>query len=80
MYIVSYSEGDWDDYQVINVFVTHDENKARAWVEKTNRILEHYKEWYLENKSPHIMNVETPQRFWDIDNINTAFYTTIEIR
>ena len=80
IFIVSYSSGEWDDYQIINVFATHDEDKARAWVEKTNRILEHYKDWYLEHKSPHSLDVETPQRFWDLDQINTAFYTTLEIR
>jgi hypothetical protein len=80
MYIVSYSQGEWDDYQVINVFVTYDEDKARNWVEKSNRILEHYREWYLENKPPCKLNVQTPERFWDIDLINAAFFTTIEVR
>ena len=28
MYMVNYSRGAWDDYVLINVFVTHDETKA----------------------------------------------------
>lgn len=80
MYIVSYTQGEWDDYAVMDVFVTQDENKARAWVDKANRILEYYKVWYIENKFSYSINVETPKRFWCLDKINTAFYTTIEIR
>lgn len=80
VYVCSYSQGSWDDYEIINVFSTFDEDKARAWVEKANRILEHYKKWYLEHKSPTLLNAKTPDRFWVIDNINCAFYTTLEIR
>jgi hypothetical protein len=80
IFLVSYSSGEWDDYRIINVFATQDEDKAKAWVAKTNRILESYKDWYLEHKSPHLKQIETPKRFWDLDQINTAFYTKIEVR
>ena len=42
--IVKYSEGMYDDFCVHDIFATMDEEKAKAYVEKFNRIIE---KWHM---------------------------------
>lgn len=39
MYIVSYIQGDWETFHV-PVFVTEDKEKAEAWKEKYDKVLD----------------------------------------
>lgn len=65
-YLVSYSAGTYDTYIKVNHFVTFDKNKAERYVEKFNRILEEYRDYFNDN---------------DVDDESTMYfiYRTLEI-
>ncbi len=46
MYLVSYSEGAWDNHHVINLFVTESEETALKYQEKFNTMLYKWKGYY----------------------------------
>ena len=45
-YIVKYSTGSYDDYYEGTMFVTFDRNVADNYVNKFNRMVENYKDFY----------------------------------
>jgi hypothetical protein len=87
MYIVQYSVGDWVSYKV-NVFVTTDEEVAKAYVEKFRaklkkwtdyyeKIFGEYGEWlYSEDK----LENKHYNRFCQIMETNNAYYLKIKLR
>jgi hypothetical protein len=46
MLVVKYSEGMYDDFCVHDIFATTDEEKAKAYVEKFNRIIEKWQVYW----------------------------------
>jgi hypothetical protein len=49
MYLVYYSSGSYDTAYEWNVFVTADEQMARAYTEKFNHLLDKWKAYCIEN-------------------------------
>jgi hypothetical protein len=81
IYLVSYSQGEhWAELQIVDVFTTHDEPTARAYVDKFNAKLAKWKR--------HFQPLHVQEEAWETDNpryyqimeTNKAFYTKIEVR
>ena len=41
-----YTCGEYDDYQIIDVFITNNLNKAKRWSSKFNKIIKKWKLYY----------------------------------
>jgi purine-nucleoside phosphorylase len=85
MYLVTYSQGVWDDYVKIDVFVTHDESKAQKYVDKFNTMLEKWKSYFsetvdMENAWLIAHADEKTERAYQIWNVNRAYIDKIELR
>ena len=85
MYLVNYSRGVWDDYALISVFVTHDETKAQAYVDKFNTLLDKWKSYYKETVD--VDNAwlmahadEKVKRAYELLEVNKAYINKIEVR
>jgi hypothetical protein len=87
MYIVQYSVGDWESYTV-NVFITADEEVAKAYVEKFRTKLKKWKDYYKEMFGADYNffyledNVQNKHynRFCQIMETGNAYYLKIEVR
>jgi hypothetical protein len=83
-YIVKYSTGDWDEYRVC-VFITYNEDTAKRWVEKFNRIRDNWLTYYqyitLEFDGE---DSDYAYRIWNrynqITELGKAWYEEIEVR
>lgn len=82
MYIVKYNYGSYDDFTRINVFVTNDEEKAKAYVEKFNAILKKWKEYWkqYENEDGWMEDEDKFQKWLRIADMGKAYYCEIEVR
>jgi hypothetical protein len=83
MMVVKYSSGSWDDYFVHDVFTTTNEEKAKAYVEKFNRIIEKWHiYWDTIANDDDFGDDDTfnYDRYHQITDINRAWYDKIEIR
>ena len=84
MLVVKYSEGCWDDFCVHDIFATTDEEKAKAYCEKFNRIISKWKNYWstIVSKDDDWLDDDTYNynRYHQITDINTAWYDKIEIR
>lgn len=92
MFIVKIQGGSWDDYYTSNMFVTFDEDKAKSYVEKYNRILEAYKDFYkkftedrygdgsFESMKEDADSMEYFDRWIALDNITRCYYEELEQR
>jgi hypothetical protein len=81
IYLVSYSyEEYWEQLEIVDVFTTYDEIKAKAYVDKFNAKLN---KWKRHFEPLHVVEeaweIDNP-RYWQIMEINKAFYTKIEVR
>jgi hypothetical protein len=76
-YLVSYSAGTYDTYIKVNHFVTFDKNKAEVYVEKFNRILEQYRNYFNDND---LDDESTMYYIYRTLDINCASFEKIEIR
>lgn len=59
LYIIRYSTGSYDDFVVVNLFVTHDKSLAKNYVKRFNTIVENYREFYKkfeEHKYPDLLH------------------------
>ena len=86
-YFVSYSGGDYEDYYVQPVFITTNEEIAKAWVNKFNAKLPQWKEYckdleakMSELKEPWHYNYELARKVDRIIEIYNASYQKIEFR
>jgi len=84
MLVVKYSEGIYDDFCVHDIFATTDEEKAKAYCEKFNRIISKWKDYWstIVNEDDDWVDNDTYNynRYHQITDINTAWYDKIEIR
>ena len=83
MLVVKYSQGCWDDYCVHNIFETTDEEKAKAYVEKFNRIVEKWHIYWDTIANDDDFGYDDTfnyNRYHQITDINRAWYYKIEIR
>jgi hypothetical protein len=84
MLVVKYSEGMYDDFCVHDIFATTDEEKAKAYVEKFNRIIEKWHIYWstIVNEDDDWVDNDTYNfdRYHQITEINRAWYDKIEIR
>ena len=76
-YLVLYSAGTYDTYIKVNHFVTFDKNKAELYVEKFNRILEEYRDYFNDNDLDDESTIYYIYRTLDI---NCASLEEIEVR
>jgi hypothetical protein len=89
-YLVKYSGGYWGDSYEVNIFVTLDEKVAREYVNKFNRILQAYKDFYKKFEEIVDLGIEITDisenyeeysdRYSRLEQIDEAYYTKIEIR
>jgi len=85
MYLVTYSLGSYEDYHEHDIFVTKSEEKAQKYIEKFNRILEKWKDYY--NKAYREIRVisnkkeeRISDRYFQLHDITGAYYEPIEVR
>ena len=83
MYLVQYSTGDWADHSAHELFVTHDEETARNYVNKFNDLVSRWSDYYSSldlSDVPEERNSIVWERRRMFEDIHNAFYTEIEIR
>ena len=83
MFLVYYTYGGFDDFTRISIFVTEDEELAKRYVEKFNRILKYWKDYWntIVNDDNWLDNDEYDFRRWyKITETNEAKYKKIEVR
>lgn len=84
-YLVSYSTGSYDDFRINNLFVTENEEYAKKYCEKFNRILNKWRPYFLEVYNNYDWeNDENNDSHYDKSEvfieINQCFYNEIEMR
>ncbi len=87
MYLVYYSQGVWDDYVKLEIFVTMDQAKAQAYVDKFNCLLNKWKSYFSKMEGiddawllMHLHSNEKLMRASQIINTNQAYVEKIEVR
>lgn len=83
MYLVQYSTGDWADFSAHELFVTHDEETARNYINKFNDLVNKWSDYYSSldlSDVPEERNSIVWERRRMFEDIHNAFYTEIEIR
>jgi hypothetical protein len=79
MFIVYYNAGHWEDIYNVNIFVTFDEQKAINYVNKFNRLLAKWKDYYNDNYDK-IDDDSTTYYVINILDVNSALYKKVELR
>ncbi len=83
MWVVKYTTGTYDDFMRHNIFVTKNEELAKAYVEKHNKVLTKWQKYWeqFENEDDWM---EDPTKDWNrwyqIVNRNEAYYDKIDVR
>ena len=83
MFLVYYTYGGYDTFTRITIFVTEDEELAKRYVEKFNRILKHWKDYWntIVNEDNWLDSDEYDfHRWYQITESNEAEYKKIEVR
>ena len=80
MYLVFYTQGRYEDYHVVDLFVTADEKKARAYADKFNRLLNRLKEWNFDEDSVYYYSDSLYDKLDTIHEINGCHIAGIEVR
>ena len=89
VYLVGYSTGQYDDFYIINIFITENEEVAKKWVEKFNKIHSVWKKYFkerFEDAEGYWIDTEKEEdyqhwdRYYQITEINGAFYKPIKFR
>jgi hypothetical protein len=83
MILVYYTTGCYDDFTRITIFVTEDEELAKRYVEKFNRILKYWKDyWYtIVNEDNWLEDDEYDFIRWNqVTETNQAYFEKIEVR
>jgi hypothetical protein len=86
IYLVKHSIGSYEDYHVIDIFATQSKETADRYVEKFNRILEHWIDYMKDFQDKHGFrdaekcNTTISYRYYDIIDTGKAFIEEIEIR
>ncbi len=87
MYIVKYSEGEYDSYCVNNIFVTCKKSTATKYVTKFKKKLKKWKEYYKRYEEPgEIMDwiadeyINKLDRWYQIKKINDCWWEEISKR
>lgn len=86
IYLVKYSIGSYEDYHVIDIFATQSKETADRYVEKFNRILEHWLDYMKEFQDKYGFRdaekctTTISYRYYDIIDTGQAFIEEIEIR
>ena len=82
VYLVGYSTGQYDDFYIVNVFITENEEIAKKWVEKFNKIHSVWKKYFKERfeDAEKEEDYQHWDRYYQITEINSAFYKPIKFR
>lgn len=90
MYLVCYSEGEYESYCVNPVFVTNDKSVAEAWCDKFNRMVgkwrQYYKQFEVDESGTGWGWLDTENymdkfdRWIKLRDVDTAFIVEIEER
>lgn len=86
-YLVKYQGGSWDDYYNANVFVTLNEETAKKYIDKANKMLLKWKEYFkkFEDESGWFDDEKHSVDDWymrwkQIKNISNFYFETITIK
>lgn len=79
IYIVSGSEGIYDEYFEYSIFATFDKEKAEKYVEKYNRILDKARDFYTPVNDIE-MNHHQFDRYLLVEDTNHATIEELEVR
>jgi hypothetical protein len=82
-WIVKYSTGSWDDFMHCNLFVTENEELAKAYVEKHNKMLAKWQKYWeqFENEDQWMEDQTKDWNRWNkIVNRNVAYYDKIDVK
>jgi len=88
IYLLGYSSGNYDDFYQNIIFSTDDKNKAEKYVEKFNRLLEKWKNYYSNFEEDDFGFIWLKEEYinkhfknWNkIKNINECYCQKIELR
>lgn len=87
MYLVSYSEGEYDSYGTNPVFVTYNLKVAEDYIEKFDRTVTKLRKFYEQRREELYHKDEFRNDFYTFSDraykyrtINYAFWETIEVR
>lgn len=85
IYLIGLSCGSFDDYVYINLFAVTNEDYAIAYINKANRILNKWKEYYKRFEYfDGSFNLASHEKYFDrwlkLDNYNKLSYQKIPIR
>ena len=87
MYIVKYSEGEYEDFRIKNIFVTHDKEKAYKYVTKFNKLHKKWEEYYKRYEGYSLVGnlikdeyVEYFDRWHKLNEINRCYIEKIDVR
>jgi hypothetical protein len=88
VYLVKYSQGDYDDIEVIDIFVTFNEETATNYMNRFNCLLEKYKKFYskfeeVDSRGHKWIKDEYDdyyERWYQLTSINGCFIVEMEIR
>lgn len=83
MYLVYYN-GTWEGFYRAPIFITKDEEKAKAYAAKFNRILKKWKDYFDVTLEKERFNLgeetNTYDRYMQLVNIEGCYYIAIELR
>jgi hypothetical protein len=81
IYVVKYNGGMYDDGYEITIFATFNKDTADKYVEKFNKLLNKWKEYYsLFQENNDLMTTAHFDRASQLYEINRCFYEITEIR
>ncbi len=82
MFLVYYTKGGHDDFTTISIFVTEDVELAKRYVEKFNRILKNWKDYWatIVNEDNFMDDGYNFYRWYKVTGIQEAYFKEIEIR
>jgi hypothetical protein len=89
MYIVRYSSGSYEDYDITDIFVTNKKSNATKYCTKFNRMLERWNKHYEQYEDKKygglrwIKDEHAKQHFrrWHmLSNINRCHWEEVEVR
>ena len=81
MYLVYYN-GTWEGFYRSPIFLTEDEEKAKAYVAKFNRILKKWQDYFESMLDKDLFSEDTNayDRYMQLVNIEGCYYIEIEVR
>ena len=86
MYIIKYTSGSYDSFHIGVLFVTENEELAKLYCEKANRILKSVKEFMVLIDEKLDQDIERDKyiklwsKYYNFEEVNSITYESIEVR